>query len=235
MDQSQVKSICPRPIGWLEYTLSQQEIDYLWNRVENKGDSHKAYLIGHIAHSFKLDDRNDWFFNNTLLPLLNRYVEEFINLGEEIPINSGYSPYYLDQWWVNYQHEGDFNPLHIHGSVFSFAIWLKIPTNHADQNESPLAKGINHGGVPRISCFEFGYSDILGTTRNYTYALNSTDPIKMLFFPAKLHHMVYPFYNCKEDRVTISGNIGLDTRPGYPTPNEPSNAVYANNHNNGKL
>ena len=90
-------------------------------------------------------------------------------------------------------------------------------------------------GVPRISCFEFGYSDILGTTRNWTYPLNSTDPIRMLFFPAKLHHMVYPFYNCKEDRITISGNIGLDTRPGYPTPDNTSNAVYANNHNNGKL
>ena len=215
MDQNQVKAICPHPVGWLEYTLSQQEIDYLWNCVENKGETHKAYLIGHITHSFKLNDTNNWFFDNVLLPLVNRYIDEFSNIGREVPINSGYAPYYLDQWWVNYQKEGDFNPLHVHGSVYSFAIWLKIPTNHADQNESPLAKGINHGGVPRISCFEFAYNDILGNISNYTYPLNSTDPIKMLLFPAKLHHMVYPFYNCTEDRITIAGNIGLDTRPGY--------------------
>ena len=34
-------------------------------------------------------------------------------------------------------------------------------------------------------------------------------------FPADLIHMVYPFYNSDEERVTISGNISLDTRPGY--------------------
>jgi len=33
----------------------------------------------------------------------------------------------------------------------------------------------------------------------------------MLFFPAKLNHIVYPFYDCEEDRVSISGNIQIDT------------------------
>ena len=212
LDQNYVNAVCPRPVGWLEYTLSQEDINFLWDCVENKGDTHKAYLIGHITHSFKLYDKNNWFFDNVILPLLNRYVDEFSNLGQEVPINSGYAPYYLDQWWVNYQRQGDFNPLHTHGSVYSFAIWLKIPTEHAEQNDSPLAKGINHGGTPRISCFEFAYCDILGKVSNYTYALNKSDPVKMLFFPAKLHHMVYPFYNCEEDRITIAGNIGLDTR-----------------------
>ena len=136
----------PCPIGWVEYDLSPVEIDYLWERVNEREGDHKPYLIGHVSESYTLVDKDNWFFDNVLLPLLNRYGNEFSNLGEDVPINSGYAPYYLDQWWVNYQHEGVFNPLHIHGSVFSFAIWLKIPTNHADQNESPLAKGINHGG-----------------------------------------------------------------------------------------
>ena len=210
MDQNQVKAICPHPVGWLEYTLSQQEIDYLWNCVENKGETHKAYLIGHITHSFKLNDTNNWFFDNVLLPLVNRYIDEFSNIGREVPINSGYAPYYLDQWWVNYQKEGDFNPLHVHGSVYSFAIWLKIPTEHKEQNNNPLSQGI-----PRLSSFEFAYCDILGRINTFTYPLNKSDPIKMLLFPSSLHHMVYPFYNSDEERVTISGNISLDTRPGY--------------------
>ena len=33
----------------------------------------------------------------------------------------------------------------------------------------------------------------------------------MLFFPSQLHHCVYPFYDCKEDRVTVSGNIILNS------------------------
>jgi len=32
----------------------------------------------------------------------------------------------------------------------------------------------------------------------------------MLFFPAEMMHQVYPFYNCEEERITISGNIKYD-------------------------
>ena len=28
-------------------------------------------------------------------------------------------------------------------------------------------------------------------------------------FPSALHHMVNPFYECDEERISISGNIGL--------------------------
>ena len=31
----------------------------------------------------------------------------------------------------------------------------------------------------------------------------------MLFFPANLKHIVYPFYDCKKERISISGNISL--------------------------
>ena len=231
MDQNQVNAVCPHPVGWLEYTLSEDEINYLWECVANKGPDYKAYLIGHIAHSYQLADTNNWFFENVLLPLLNRYIDEFSNIGMEIPLNV-VAPYYLDKWWVNYQHQGDFNPLHTHGSVYSFAIWLKIPTEHMEQNDNPISKGTNHGGIPRISCFEFAYTDILGRINNYTYALNKSDSVKMLFFPAKLHHIVYPYYNCDEDRITISGNIGLDAM-GTVNQKSYNNEVQGFKQNNG--
>jgi hypothetical protein len=34
----------------------------------------------------------------------------------------------------------------------------------------------------------------------------------MLFFPATLRHVVYPFFNCDGERISVSGNIILDTR-----------------------
>ena len=231
MDQNQVIPVCPHPVGWLEYTLSQTEIDYLWECVANKGADYKQYLIGHIAHSYQLTDNNNWFFDNVLLPLLNRYIDEFSNIGMDVPLNV-IAPYYLDRWWVNYQHQGDFNPLHTHGSVYSFAIWLKIPTEHAEQNDNPISKGTNHGGIPRISCFEFAYTDILGRINNYTYALSKSDDVRMLFFPAKLHHIVYPYYNCDEDRITISGNIGLDAM-GTVNQKSYNNDVQEFKQNNG--
>ena len=54
----------------------------------------------------------------------------------------------------------------------------------------------------------------------------------MLFFPAKLHHIVYPYYNCDEDRITISGNIGLDAM-GTVNQKSYNNDVQEFKENNG--
>ena len=31
----------------------------------------------------------------------------------------------------------------------------------------------------------------------------------LLFFPARLNHEVYPYYNCDEQRISISGNVWM--------------------------
>ena len=45
----------------------------------------------------------------------------------------------------------------------------------------------------------------------HSYGLSKGDEGNMLFFPSELHHQVYPFYNCDKTRISISGNIFLDT------------------------
>ena len=47
------------------------------------------------------------------------------------------------------------------------------------------------------------------------YKFEYTDPSKegiILFFPSELSHQVFPFYNCDEDRVSISGNLVLNSK-----------------------
>jgi len=208
--------IRPCPVGWVEYDLSPVEIDYLWERVNEREGDHKPYLIGHVSESNTLVDKDNWFFDNVLLRLVNTYIDNFQNLAADAPINSGYAPFYLEQWWSNHSKAGDFNPCHKHcNTIFSFAIWLRIPTNYDEQNNNPIASNSNSEGSPRISTFEFQYTDIMGTITPYTYKLCSSNPVSMVLFPGQLIHTVYPFYNCDEDRVSIAGNIGLDTRPGY--------------------
>ena len=53
---------------------------------------------------------------------------------------------------------------------------------------------------------------MLGSIRPYTYEMSPKVEGTMLFFPSSLKHQVYPFYNCDEDRISISGNVALDTR-----------------------
>ena len=52
---------------------------------------------------------------------------------------------------------------------------------------------------------------MLGEYRKYVYKMSKKMEGNMLFFPSNLTHAVYPFYNCSENRISISGNIGLDT------------------------
>ena len=61
---SRCKWVVPPNLGWLNYSLDDKEIDYLWKSIENKKDNIKDVLAGNISKSFELEDINDWFFNS---------------------------------------------------------------------------------------------------------------------------------------------------------------------------
>ena len=206
-EKEDVKVIHPPVLGWLEKKLSDKEMEYLWRCVDNRKESKKSSLAGQIHESNTLVDKSDWFWQHTLLPLCIKYNQEFSNLGDNIPVNQKH-PYYLNSFWVNYQKQGEFNPLHDHGGVYSFVIWMKIPTKHFEQNKNPISLKSN---THVISTFQFHFLDILGQSMQYSYEMNPEMEGTLVFFPAKLRHVVYPFYNCDEDRISISGNITLNT------------------------
>tara|TARA_B100001996_G_C18464192_1_gene517317 strand:- start:60 stop:671 length:612 start_codon:yes stop_codon:yes gene_type:complete len=199
-----ISVVVPSNLGWLEYELSKDELDYAWKCIENKKQSMTSVLAGNIDSSFKLEDTNDWFFTNCITKLLNVYGQNFKNLGEYIP-NSNFHPYYMRSWWVNYQKQHEFNPLHDHFGVYSFVIFMKIPVDFEKQNE-----GYDNNN-PVKSAFQFAYTNIMGEIKIEDYHLSPKDEGKMLFFPSGLHHQVYPFYNSDKERITISGNIAINT------------------------
>ena len=136
------------------------------------------------------------------------YEESFIrNTGYKIPTNQ-FHPCYLESFWVNFQKQNEFNPIHNHNGVYSFVIWMKIPTKHNEQNKNPIALRANG---KKISVFEFLYSNIFGEHESIGIEMNPDMEGTMLFFPSALLHGVYPFYNCDEDRISVSGNIKLNT------------------------
>ena len=202
-----VKSVCPPNLGWIESTLEQNEVDFLWEAIKRSERNMKSDLAGNIDSSYKINDKNNWFFYNVLMKLGFLYEKEFANLGWNYPTPNKH-PYYLDSFWVNYQKQHEFNPIHHHKGVYSFVIFLQIPTNYEDQKKNPIASSNTNA----ISNFNFLYQDILGRTETYTYEMSKRCEGIILFFPSQLSHGVNPFYNCEEDRITISGNICLDTR-----------------------
>ena len=203
-----IQSIYPPNIGWLEIKLNDEEMKHLWDCcADHKGDA-KPHLAGNINNSQDIIDKDNWFWDNVLIGCLSTYAKDFGNIGDKYPSSIPH-PYYLRSFWVNYQRENEFNPRHNHvNAMYSFVIWMKIPTKYEEQKKLHIASGTNSGV---ISNFTFDYLDILGDTKSECYHMSPDMEGVMLFFPANLNHQVYPFYNCKDERISISGNISVDT------------------------
>ena len=207
MNSQEIKPIYPGNLGWLQYKLNTQEMDYVWRCIKNKKENTNKSLAGNISASYDLMDRGDWFYTNVALPLVHGYTEKFCNVGKSLPLTIKH-PYCMDKWWVNYQKKHEFNPIHNHSGVYSFVIWMKIPYDCEKQNKKDIARNSN---APSIGTFQFSYQNILGDGDAKSYYLSPKDEGIMLFFPSRLDHQVYPFYDCDEERISVSGNITIDT------------------------
>lgn len=200
---SEINVIHPHNFGWLEKKLSSEEIKHIWQCIDARGERVNNILAGNIEISNEIIDKDDWFWINTLNPLCHEYDKQFGNLGMTAPINES-RPYFLDGFWVNYQNQNEFNPPHTHRGVYSFVIWIKIPTNHKEQNKLPISANSNEDV---ISAFQFSYTNILGKIQTFNYEMSPEMEGTMLFFPAHLCHQVFPFFNCDKQRISVSGNI----------------------------
>lgn len=191
--------------GWITTQLDKEHIDFLWDAISNKKEGVKNNLAGNISGSYRLEDKDHFFFNEVLY----QHMEAYQQIYGGHPIREyayGNFKFQLGSFWVNYQNKHEFNPYHHHGGVYSFVAWMKIPTDWKEQNQLKFLDGIKEEDR-KASIFEFEYTDIIGNIRNFGYRLDPSYEGTMLFFPSSLRHCVYPYYECDENRITVSGNI----------------------------
>ncbi len=208
----EVRRIYPPVTPFFEVKLDKEIINYLWKIIEiakTKNTNFKDKLVGNISQSLLLEDLDSFFYRSVCLPLIKEFRENNIKKGDPVSQNTLLKPeskLILNQLWVNFQYQTEFNPYHDHNGVYSFAIWMKIPYAWADQKKLPQFNGIKERHM-KAGNFEFEYLDSLGGLQNYTYNLSPKYEGYMVFFPAKLRHCVYPFYETNEPRISISGNL----------------------------
>ena len=202
------KIVNPPNIGWIESKLEQPVIDFLWDIINDANNDYKGNLAGNISKSLKLVDKNNYFFNNIALPHSKAYLEKFKSPFIRQFESKKKPSISLENLWVNYQYQHEFNPFHCHTGIFSFAIWLQIPTTWSTQSKLPFLDGIEESNK-KAGCFEFQYTNTLGQITTSLYRLDKSNEGTMLFFPAQLQHAVHPFYNCKDGRISIAGNLAL--------------------------
>ena len=206
---------------WLEISLRDDIMKHLWKMVEKgekRGINMKQTLAGNISNSFAIDDKDNYFTTEVLLPLCSYYENQVPDTTKHLldvspsvdenenPIYPYANTLFLDRLWANYQYKHEFNPGHTHSGAFSFVIWMKIPYDSEEQKKEKFLDGMNDG-AKKPGEFYFQFVNMSGGITNTTYGMNPKMEGTMLFFPSKLHHGVYPFYSCDEKRVSISGNL----------------------------
>ena len=214
-----------KPTGWIDMQLDQESTDFLWDIIkegEKEEVDAKKTLAGNISKSYFLKDKNDWFYKNVLQQainyfmhhdsekiygMLNQFSNNFItrdkNNKELRPIRNSID---LDSFWVNFQKKHEFNPVHNHSGLFSFVIWLKIPYEYEEQSKIQFLDGMQEESKAPGN-FEFQLIDGYGKIENFKYNLGKKYEGRMLFFPSQLLHLVQPFFETDETRVSVSGNL----------------------------
>ena len=200
MSQVEWKSFNLPNIPLYDTHLPETVIDRLWEYAKDASELMNQGLAGNISESFVLSDKANYLLE-FLRPVAERYSTETLTWSEREALGNELK---LRNLWINYQNKHEFNPGHNHTGTLSFVIWLKIPIEGDDQHNLPISRNSN---CPSASDFEFVYTDILGNIRDYHIKMGKDKEGIILVFPARLRHQVYPFYECDEKRVSISGNL----------------------------
>ena len=198
-------------IGVVEGKLPKDIIDNLWKLIEEsrkKPEDMKPELAGNISSSIRLDGNS---------PLMKGFIQNIIPKYIQHTIHSFGPPYRLtvkegqrfslQSLWVNFQKKHEFNPPHDHAGIYSFVIWMQIPTSYKEQKKLPICAESNAHGS--ISNFGFHYTNSLGRVCQFMYDMEKETEDYMVMFPSEMKHEVFPFYENDGERISISGNIGL--------------------------
>ena len=204
----------PPSMPWLDGKIPEDAMKHLWEIMTNPIQEPLTNpLAGNISKSVFLQDKDNWFYENVLKEMSEfiYYRDSWSNFFEIQITKKKPSPIFkLNLLWVNYQKQHEFNPPHHHqgGIGYSFVVFMKIPTHWKDQHALELSLNSN---VPCASDFQFLLGMASQQVREISIPLCPEDKGRILFFPSWLHHQVFPFYECEEERITISGNIVLSS------------------------
>ena len=144
------------------------------------------------------------------LPLLNPFLEE---MGRAYQKEWNYYPkenpndnkLTVESVWVNMQKKLEVNPLHNHDGTLSFVAWLYVPFTLEDERNMENVK--DSRTVELASTFQFVYNNVLGTISNCPMFVEKGWEGRIVMFPSKLLHIVYPFQTSDDYRISIAGNL----------------------------
>ena len=179
--------------------LNQEIVDIHTNDKDIVKMNHS--LAGQITKEYEIT-KSRQLLDPYLEEMGRAYQKEWNYYPKENPNNNNLT---VESVWVNMQKKLEVNPLHNHDGTLSFVAWLYVPFKLEDERNMENCK--NSRTVELASTFQFVYTTALGTIANCPMFVESGWEAKIIMFPAKLLHMVYPFQTSDDYRISIAGNL----------------------------
>ena len=205
----------------LETQMPQEMIDdvneYMDEYRESKHkESLAKTLVGQIHKGEQLlldhNDKRLLEYNRFICDLGAEYINYFARTGN--PLKCG-KRVEIDETWSVHSYDGDYNPIHDHGTKtlmgISTTAWTKVPSQigaNATANTPTYSLYNESGHSDGCIAFQYGQVSVLdGQRLKPAQSFVMTPEVgKLLIFPSWLQHMVYPFKG-KGERRTIASNL----------------------------
>ena len=143
------------------------------------------------------------------------YINTFANItGAEFdPITVD-----IDELWSVHSFEGDYNPIHDHGTKtlmgISTTCWTMVPEQIGKLGDIGTGNSENYslyndsGACDGFLAFTYGRNEIMNTERLRPPQAITLQPKigRQLMFPSWMQHMVYPFFG-EGERRTVAANL----------------------------
>ena len=180
-----------------------------WGSKSSK--DHSPFLAGQIKKEIKFEDEYQQNIHEYIFPIINRYVNKFIERYDYDLLFEQYKINFSDAW-INYQRALEYNPLHNHTGDISYVIYANVPeeidteVSH-DRSIPPGSITFRTGSMNHTRYPEEQY-DPFELLFRYRKETTTFRPRKgdMFIFPASLEHVVQRFLTPDIERISISGN-----------------------------
>ena len=205
----------------LETQMPQAMIDDINEYMdEYRKSKHKESLaktlVGQIHKGEQLlldhNDKRLLEYNRFICNLGAEYINHFVRAGNNIKSDKRVE---IDETWSVHSYDGDYNPIHDHGTKtimgISTTAWTKVPSQigaNATANTPTYSLYNESGHSDGCIAFQYGRVSVIdGQRLAPAQSFVMTPKVgKLLVFPSWLQHMVYPFKG-EGERRTIASNL----------------------------
>ena len=190
--------------------------EHIDNNVVPAGVDYSKGLVGQISHGKRSaqlhfphnDEGVGKQFSDVITRLGSEYIDRVVGIRSDIEMQS---------MWTVHSFEGDYNPVHDHGTKtpmgLSCILYLKVPPQIEKLgNPAEHFEGLNEssGAVDGFTYLTWGVNGMrdINILRPITEEYVKPEVGTMLMFPAWLRHGVMPFFG-EGERRTFSCNMNV--------------------------